>query len=173
MSQLSFESLFLADQADPQPRASAPAMRLQAIRALREAGVPVGVSVAPVIPAINDEEIPAILKAAAEAGATFSGSTIVRLPFAVKDIFTDWLQRHFPQRVEKVLGRIREMQGPTLSHGEFGKRLRGEGIWAEQIRRLYTVSQKRVGIAPHGPDLSTAHFRRPRLDTAQMELGLE
>lgn len=155
-----------------EPRASSPKQRLDAIRALREAGIPVGVSLAPVIPAINDEEIPAIMKAAAEAGATFSGSTIVRLPFAVKDIFADWLERHFPQRKDKVLGRIREMQGPTLSHGEFGKRLRGEGFFAEQIRQLYLVSQKRTGLDKGRPRLSTASFRKPRLDTNQLELGL-
>jgi DNA repair photolyase len=156
-----------------EPRASSPQQRLDAIRALRAAGIPVGVSVAPVIPAINDEEVPAILKAAAEAGATFAGSTIVRLPFAVKEIFADWLERHYPQRKDKVLGRIREMQGPTLSHGEFGKRLRGEGIFAEQIRNLYVVSRKRAGLDAGRPELSTAAFRRPKLDSSQMELRLD
>lgn len=156
-----------------EPRASSPKQRLEAIRALKEAGIPVGVSVAPVIPALNDEEIPAIMKAASEAGATFSGSTIVRLPFAVKDIFADWLERHFPQRKEKVLSRIREMQGPTLSHGEFGKRLRGEGPFAEQIRQLYQVTQKRCKLNAGRPRLSTASFRRPKLDVDQLEFGFE
>jgi DNA repair photolyase len=153
-----------------EPRASAPAQRLAAIRQLTEAGVPAGVSLAPVIPALNDEEIPAILEAAAAAGAQFAGSTVVRRPFAVKDIFASWLEEHFPQRAEKVLGRIRSMQGDTLSHGEFGKRLRGEGIWAEQIRALYKVSLARSGIRSGSPEVSAAAFRRPRRDDGQMEL---
>ena len=153
-----------------EPRASSPAQRLEAIRILRAAGVPVGVSVAPIIPAINDEEIPAITKAAAEAGAEFAGSTVVRLPFSVKEVFASWLQEHFPQRADKVLGRIKDMQGPTLSHGEFGKRLKGEGIWAEQIRALYKVSIKRAGLSGVPPEVSTAAFKRPKLPSDQLEL---
>lgn len=153
-----------------EPRASSPAQRLEAIARLREAGIPVGVSVAPVIPAINDEEIPAILNAAFKAGAQFVGSTVVRLPFSVKDVFGTWLEQHFPERKEKVLGRIRDMQGPTLSHGEFGKRLKGEGIWSEQIRQLLRVSMKRAGFGEARPEVSTASFRRPRDAGGQMEL---
>jgi DNA repair photolyase len=156
-----------------EPRASSPRQRLDAITQLHAAGIPVGVSLAPVIPAINDEEIPAILQAAAAAGAQFSGSTVVRLPFAVKDIFKTWLEEHFPQRAEKVLGRIRSMQGETLSHGEFGKRLKGEGIYAEQIRALYTVSKQRAGIPAGVPEVSTAAFRKPPADQAQLELSIE
>ena len=153
-----------------EPRASSPAQRLDAIRQLRAAGVPVGVSLAPVIPAINDEEIPAIVQAAFDAGATFIGSTVVRLPFGVKDVFSTWLDHHFPERKAKVLGRIREMQGKTLSHQDFGTRLKGEGIWAEQIRTLVSVSARRAGFAPHRPQLSSAAFRRPREIGGQMEL---
>lgn len=153
-----------------EPRASSPAQRLEAIRKLRAAGIQVGVSLAPVIPALNEEEIPAILNAAAEAGAQFSGSTVVRLPFAVKDIFAAWLDEHFPDRKEKVLSRIREMQGPTLSHKEFGKRLMGEGIWAQQIHAMVKACLKRAGIAGGRPDVTTAAFRRPREVGGQMEL---
>ena len=153
-----------------EPRASSPAQRLDAIRQLHAAGIPVGVSLAPVIPAINDDEIPAILHAAAEAGAQFVGSTVVRLPFAVKDIFSAWLDNHFPERKEKVLGRIRSMQGETMSHGDFGARLKGEGIWAEQIRAMVTVSMKRAGIPQGRAEVSTAAFRRPRSPDGQMEL---
>jgi DNA repair photolyase len=153
-----------------EPRASSPAQRLDAIRQLREAGVPVGVSMAPIIPAINDEEIPAILKAAFDAGAQFVGTTIVRLPHSVKDIFTTWLQQHFPERIDKVLGRIRAMQGETMSHRDFGTRLKGEGIWAEQIHALIRVSKKRAGFIDSRPQLSTASFRRPREIGGQMEL---
>jgi DNA repair photolyase len=152
-----------------EPRASSPTQRLDAIRQLLDAGIPVGVSLAPVIPAINEEEIPAILKAAANAGAQFVGSTVVRLPFSVKDIFATWLDLHFPERKDKVLGRISEMQGPTLSHGEFGKRLKGEGIYAEQIHAMVKISMKRAGFTPNKPELSTASFRRPQIG-GQMEL---
>lgn len=153
-----------------EPRASSPAQRLEAIRQLHEAGIPVGVSVAPVIPAINEEEIPAILKAAAEAGAQFVGSTVVRLPYSVKDIFSTWLDEHFPARKDKVLGRIRAMQGGTLSHKDFGTRLKGEGIWAEQIHAMLRVSMKQSGISPGRPEVSAAAFRRPREMGGQMEL---
>ncbi len=153
-----------------EPRASSPAQRLDAIRQLRAAGVSVGVSLAPVIPAINDEEVPAIMAAAAEAGAQFAGSTVVRLPWSVKDIFSAWLDNHFPDRKDKVLGRIRDMQGGTLSHQDFGTRLKGEGIWAEQIRGLVRISMKRAGIPPGHAEVSTGAFRRPRSPDGQMEL---
>ena len=153
-----------------EPRASSPAQRLDAIRQLRAAGIPVGVSLAPVIPAINDEEIPAILQAAAEAGAQFAGSTVVRLPFAVKDIFSTWLEEHFPDRKDKVLGRIRKMQGPTLSHKEFGLRFKGEGIWADQIHAMVRVCLRRSGLDTGRPEVSADAFRRPRDPGGQMEL---
>jgi DNA repair photolyase len=153
-----------------EPRASSPAQRLDAIRQLSEAGIPVGVSMAPIIPAINDEEIPAILQAAHDAGASFVGTTIVRLPHSVKDVFITWLEQHFPERKDKVLGRIRAMQGETYSHRDFGTRLKGEGIWAEQIHALVRVAKKRAGFTDSRPVLSTAAFRRPREIDGQMEL---
>lgn len=153
-----------------EPRASSPAQRLDAIRQLHAAGIQVGVSLAPVIPAINEEEIPAILHAAAEAGAQFAASTVVRLPFAVKDIFANWLEEHFPDRKDKVLGRIREMQGPTLSHKDFGTRFKGEGIWAQQIAAMVKVCIKRSGLAGGRLDVRTDSFRRPREPGGQMEL---
>ena len=156
-----------------EPRASSPAQRLDAIRQLKAAGIPVGVSLAPVIPAINEEEIPAILAAAAEAGASFAGSTVVRLPFAVKDIFADWLGEHFPDRKAKVLDRIREMQGPTLSSGDFGTRLKGQGIWAQQIHDMVKVCLRRSGIAEGRVNVSTEAFRRPKDTGGQMELWQE
>lgn len=153
-----------------EPRASSPQQRLEAMKILHQAGVPVGVSLAPVIPALNDHEIPAILDAASAAGASFAAYTVVRLPFSVKDVFADWLERHFPEKKEKVLGRIRESQGKTLSHGEFGKRLHGVGVWSEQIRQIFQVSLLRSGIAKRGrAKLSTASFRRAP-QGGQMEL---
>ena len=154
-----------------EPRASSPKQRLDAMSALHAAGVPVGVSLAPVIPALNDHEIPAILDAANAAGASFASYTVVRLPFAVKNVFADWLEAHFPERKEKVLGRIRESQGETLSHGEFGKRLKGVGVWADQIAQVFQVSLIRSGLAgKRKPTLSTAAFRRPLPTTGQLEL---
>ncbi len=153
-----------------EPRASSPAQRLDAIRQLHEAGIPVGVSMAPIIPTINEEEIPAILSAAYKAGARFAGHTVVRLPFAVKDIFSTWLEEHFPDRKDKVLSRIRDMQGPTLSHGSFGKRMTGEGIWAEQIRAMVKVCKQRAGFTETRPKMSADTFRRPREIGGQMEL---
>lgn len=154
-----------------EPRASSPAMRLDAIRTLAQAGVPVGVSVAPIIPGLNDSEIPAIFQAAREAGAQFAGYTVVRLPFSVKDVFSLWLDEHFPGMKDKILGRIAETQGSTLSHGEFGKRLKGEGVWAQQIEQLFKISLRRAGMLHRRPSVSAASFRRPQLG-GQLELGL-
>jgi DNA repair photolyase len=155
-----------------EPRASSPQQRLDAIRTLSEAGVPVGVGVAPVIPAITDHEIPAIIEAAAKAGARTAFYTVVRLPFSVKEVFANWLEAHFPERKEKVLGRIRECQGKTFSHPEFGTRMSGEGIWAEQIEQIFRVSTLRNGLADGMmPKLSCAGFRRPSVG-GQMELGI-
>ena len=153
-----------------EPRASSPHMRLEAIRHLQAAGVPVGVIVAPVIPAINDHEMPAVLAAAAAAGAGFATYTVVRLPFSVKQVFTEWLEQHFPARKDKVLGRIRELQGETLSHGEFGTRFSGQGVWAEQVAQMFRVARERTGLARRPSPVVTAEaFRRPAQD-GQMEL---
>ncbi len=154
-----------------EPRASSPAMRLAAIRALSDAGVPVGVSIAPIIPGLNDSEIPAIVEAAHVAGATFAGYTVVRLPFSVKEVFGLWLEEHFPGMKEKVLNRIAETQGATMSHGEFGKRLKGVGIWAQQIEQLFKISLRRVAMLHRRPAVSAASFRRPQVG-GQLELGL-
>ncbi len=155
-----------------EPRASAPRQRLEAIRQLHAAGVPVAVSVAPMIPAINDHEMPAIMEAAADAGAQGAFYTVVRLPFSVKDVFSGWLDQYFPERKEKVLGRIRECQGRTLSHGDFGTRMKGEGVWADQIQQVFRVSLIRSGLAHrHMPELSAAAFRRSS-SGGQMELGI-
>ncbi|MDZ4287042.1 MAG: PA0069 family radical SAM protein [Prosthecobacter sp.] len=152
-----------------EPRASSPRQRLEAMRVLAAAGVPVGVSIAPIIPGLNDSEIPAIMAAAREAGARFASYTVVRLPFAVKEVFATWLEEHFPGMKEKVLGRIEETQGKTLSHGEFGKRLKGVGVWADQIAQIFRVSKRRVKMPEARLQLSTQHFRRPAIG-GQMEL---
>jgi DNA repair photolyase len=144
-----------------EPRTSPPAARLAAIRSLAEAGVPVGVMVAPVIPAVNDQEIPAILKAAAAGGAQFASYVMLRLPHGVKDLFVDWLERHFPDRRRKVLGQIEAMRGGRLNESGFGRRMRGEGLLAEQVAQLFHAASRKHGLAEEGPGLSTAAFRRP------------
>ncbi|MFZ5494613.1 MAG: PA0069 family radical SAM protein [Verrucomicrobiota bacterium] len=146
-----------------EPRASRPEHRLRAIRMLAEAGIPVGVNVAPVIPGLTDHELPAILEAAAAAGAKTAGYLIVRLPHAVQDVFLAWLDAHEPTKKERVLARLRALRGGRLNDPRFGARMRGAGLFAGQIRRLFEVSARRAGLDPHAParSLSTAHFRRP------------
>lgn len=144
-----------------EPRASRPAHRLAAVEALAKAGIPVGVLVAPIIPALTDHEMPAILKAAADAGARFAGYTVMRLPHGVKDIFARWLEQHYPDRKMKVLHRVEDVRGGKLNDSRFGSRMRGEGLFARQIAKLFDVARKKAGITAAGPRLSTAAFRRP------------
>lgn len=151
-----------------EPRTSPPAARLAAIRTLAAAGVPVGVLVAPVIPGLNDHEIPALLDAAATAGATFAGMQMLRLPLAVAPLFEEWLGTHFPDRKEKVLGQIRSMRDGRLNDPRFGARMRGEGLRAAQLRQLFHVACRRAGLADGFPELSVAAFRRPA--GAQLDL---
>jgi DNA repair photolyase len=151
-----------------EPRTAQPTARLRAIRELTKTGVPVGVMVAPVIPGLTDHEIPGILKAAAEAGACCAGMVPIRLPYGVSDLFQQWLERHFPDRKEKVLTQIRAMRDGKLNDPDFGSRMRGKGIVAEQMAKMFAVACRRVGIPEHGPELSTAAFRRPT--GMQMEL---
>jgi DNA repair photolyase len=143
-----------------EPRTSPPAARLAALRELSKAGIPVGVNAAPMIPGLTDHEMPAILKAAAEAGATSAGYTVVRLPYAVAPLFEKWLTTHFPDRKEKVLNRLRAMRGGKLYDAQWGKRFSGEGIFAEQIAQMFDVARRKAGIKNEGGELSTAAFRR-------------
>jgi DNA repair photolyase len=144
-----------------EPRASHPRDRLEAVARLAAAGVPVGVMVAPVVPAITDHEIPAILEAAAAAGARAAGYTVMRLPGAVAGLFAAWLERNFPERREKVLHRIRELRGGRLNDPRFGSRMRGEGIFAQQIRALFETARRRHGLDRPLGELSASAFRRP------------
>lgn len=144
-----------------EPRASTPRRRLEAIEALAKAGVPVGVMTAPIIPALNDSEIPAILNAAARAGARFAGYVMLRLPFGLKGLFEAWLDEHFPDRKAKVLHRLESLRGGGLNDPRFGKRMTGEGAFAEQVAALFEMGKKKAGLGERGPKLSTAAFRRP------------
>jgi len=150
-----------------EPRAATPAARLRALRELTDAGVPVGVLVAPVIPGLTDHEAPAILNAAHEAGARMAGYVTLRLPFEVKGLFADWLERHFPERKERVLGRVRDVRGGKLNDSTFGRRMRGDGEWADVFSRLFKLHRGRLGMDGRGMELSTSHFTngRPRQGT--------
>jgi DNA repair photolyase len=149
-----------------EPRTSSPQARLDAIRQLRSAGIPTGVMVAPIIPGLTDHEVPRILDACAEAGAQFASYTIVRLPWAVAPLFEHWLEEHFPDRKEKVLGRIRHLRGNRLNNSQWHTRMTGEGIFAEQIASMFAISCRRNRMCSR-PKLSCASFRKPT-----MQLGL-
>lgn len=144
-----------------EPRTSPAGARLAVVSALRDAGVPVGVLVAPIIPAVNDAEIPALLKAAKAAGAAYASYTILRLPHALKELVEDWLGRHFPLRRDKVLGLLESMRGGQLNDPRFGARMRGEGLYAGQIAQLFHAARRKYGLADSAPELSGASFRRP------------
>jgi DNA repair photolyase len=150
-----------------EPRAAQPERRLEAVHSLSAAGIPTGILIAPVIPGLNDEEIPRILKAAAAAGARSASWTLVRLPQPVDQLFADWLAEHFPQRRERVLGRIRACRNGQLNDACFGRRLRGEGPYAEHISALFEAAARRHGFDRPGfdrplPPLNASGFRRPR-----------
>ena len=142
-----------------EPRTSVPQRRLDAIRALSAAGVPVGVMVAPVVPGLTDHEMPKILEAAAAAGACFAGFVPLRLPWAVAPLFEDWLTRHFPDRKDKVLTRIRDLRGGKLNDANFHTRMHGQGVWAEQFKTMFDVAKRRAGLDGPSPELTTKHFR--------------
>ncbi len=150
-----------------EPRTSPPQARLGTITQLRSAGIPIGVMVAPIIPGLTDHEVPGILEACAKAGAQFAGYTIIRLPWAVAPLFEHWLEEHFPERKDKILGRIRDLRGNgRLNNSKWHTRMTGEGIFAEQIASLFEVSCRRCGIGER-PQLSTTSFQR-----AQEQLDL-
>ncbi len=143
-----------------EPRTSAPGKRLEAIARLHAAGVPVGVNMAPLIPALNEHEVAAVLEAAAQRGAAWAGYIMLRLPHGVKELFADWLETHFPGRRDKVLGAIRAVRGGNLSDPRFGARQRGEGVRAEAIERLFEVTCNRLGLNRERRPLRSDRFLR-------------
>ncbi|AGA29068.1 PA0069 family radical SAM protein [Singulisphaera acidiphila] len=144
-----------------EPRASIPEFRLSAIAKLAAAGVPAGVLVAPVIPGLTDHELPAIVAAAAQAGAQFAGFTPIRLPLGVGPLFEDWLTRHFPDRKEKVLQRIKGLRNGRLNDPQFGSRMRGQGEFAEMIAQMFALACRKAGLVGRSTGLSTEAFRKP------------
>ena len=144
-----------------EPRASRPAARLRAIRELSAAGVPVGVMVAPIIPGLTDTETPAILEAAAAAGARRAGNVLLRLPYAVKDVFQQWLDDHAPTKKARILDRLRALHGGRLYTSDWGRRMSGEGVFAKQMDDLFEATARRAGLNREEFNLTTAHFRPP------------
>lgn len=154
-----------------EPRAASPKARLAAIGKLAAAGIPTGVMYAPVVPAINDHELEAVLEAAAAAGARTAGYVLLRLPGEVKDLFYEWLELHYPDRARKVRSRIRDLRGGRDNDPRFGHRMRGQGPWAELLKRRFDASCRKTGLGSHREaPLTTELFRPPNRSPDQMEL---
>ncbi|MCA9060817.1 MAG: PA0069 family radical SAM protein [Planctomycetaceae bacterium] len=155
---------------DLEPRTSIPAARLRAVRMLADAGVPVGVMTAPIIPGLNDSEIPRILEAAKAAGAMTAGYILLRLPLTVEPVFLEWLQRTRPLLVEKVLGRVKETRDGRMSSSAWGERMSGTGEIAEQIRRMFQLFRRRYELDRSLPAQNCELFRPPKSASGQLRL---
>ena len=145
-----------------EPRAAAPHRRLRTVEALAKAGVPVGVSVSPVIPFINEPELEKILEAAAAAGASSAFSIVLRLPWEVNPLFQQWLDHHFPERAARVMARVREMRGGKDYDARWGARMKGEGVWAQLLHQRFTKAVARLGLNRMRVELDLTQFKRPR-----------
>jgi DNA repair photolyase len=147
-----------------EPRAAAPARRLRAIRTLTEAGIPVSVSVAPIIPFVTEPEIEKILEAAREAGAVGAHYVVLRLPWEVNPLFQEWLEAHFPERAQRVMNRVRDLRGGKDYDSDFSKRMHGEGVWADLIRQRFSKTVERLGMGGlrgRFERLDVSQFRKP------------
>jgi DNA repair photolyase len=151
-----------------EPRASQPAQRLRAIEALAKANVPVGIMMGPIVPGLTEHEIPSLLKAVSDAGARSAGYTMMRLPYGVKDLFQSWAAKHYPDRAEKILNRLREMHNGKLYDSNWGTRRRGQGVHAEHVAAMFALYRKKYKL-DRGRSLSTAHFNRDA-HSAQLKL---
>ena len=155
---------------DMEPRTSIPSARLRAIRMLAEAGVPVGVMVAPVIPALNDSEIPGILEAASDAGATTASYVLLRLPLTVEPVFREWLERTQPLKAEKILGQVRETRDGKLNSSTWGQRMSGSGELADQIRSMFQLFRQKHGLNQKVRPLDRSLFEPPIPRSGQLRL---
>jgi DNA repair photolyase len=153
-----------------EPRTSAPARRMEAIRTLSAAGIPVGVIVAPIIPALTDQVIETVLAAAKQQGAVSANYVLLRLPLEVKTLFTEWLEQHFPQRAGHVMSLIRQMRGGKDNDANFGSRMRGEGEFARLLQQRFAKACARLQLNRERVTLDSAQFRVPRAATAQLSL---
>jgi DNA repair photolyase len=153
-----------------EPRTSTPASRLAALERLSQAGVPTHAMVAPIIPGLNDSEIPAILRAVRDAGVQGAAFTLLRLPWAVRDVFFEWLERCLPNQAEKVRSLVRSTRGGRDNDGRFGHRMRGSGPLAEQIADTFRVFARRYGLDRNPAPLDCSGFRPPRPSSGQLPL---
>jgi DNA repair photolyase len=155
-----------------EPRAASPQARLRAVNQLSQAGVPVGILVAPIIPALTDHEMERIMEAAVEMGARWAGYVMLRLPYEVKDLFREWLAEHHPQRAAHVMSLIQDVRGGRDNDPNFGSRMRGTGPVAQLIRSRFQIAHRRLGLdAIERHRLDTTLFRPPGIAGAQMDLG--
>jgi DNA repair photolyase len=150
-----------------EPRAAAPHRRLRTIETLAKAGIPVGVSVSPVIPFINEPELEKVLTAAREAGASSAFSIVLRLPWEVNPLFQQWLEQHFPDRAQRVMARVREMRGGRDNDAQFGTRMTGTGLWAQLLRQRFQKCAERLGLRRQRVELDFSRFRPPGEDQRQ------
>lgn len=150
-----------------EPQTSAPWARLRTIRQLADAGIPTQVMVSPIIPGLNDVEIPRILESAREAGATSASYIVLRLPLTVQPVFLEWLEQNLPEKKDRILARIRSIRNGRLSDAQFGRRMRASGVMAEQIRQTFHVFARKYGLDQAAAEFDTTHFRRPRTSTGE------
>ncbi|MEL6678367.1 MAG: PA0069 family radical SAM protein [Pseudomonadota bacterium] len=153
-----------------EPRASAPHARLRAIATLAKAGVPVGVATSPIIAGLNDHEIESLLEAGAKAGASWANFVTLRLPHEVSPLFRDWIRTHYPNRANKIMGKVREMHGGRDYDPQWGKRMRGEGVYAALIARRFDAARRRLGLRDRTLDLDCSQFRVPPRPGDQLSL---
>lgn len=153
-----------------EPRAAAPARRLAVIKRLSEAGIPVRAMIAPVVPGLTDHELESLMEAAAEAGATRASYISLRMPLEVAGLFEDWLRAHYPDRAEHVLGRVRELHGGKDYDAKFGKRMKGQGIWADLMAKRFAIARRKFGLDRPLVPLRADLFRLPPRAGDQLDL---
>ena len=153
-----------------EPRAAAPLRRLQTIKALADAGIPVGVSVSPVIPFLNEPELERILEAARDAGARYAFSIVLRLPWEVNPLFQQWLQQHVPERAARIMARVREMRGGKDYDARFGTRMTGQGVWAQLLRQRFEKACGSLGLNRERVELDLSQFRPAGWASGQRDL---
>jgi DNA repair photolyase len=153
-----------------EPRTSSPASRLESIRELSSAGVPVHLMAAPMIPGLNDDELPAILQAGADAGAKTASYLIVRLPLTVKPVFVEWLQAAYPEKAQRVISRIRSVRYGELNSSKWGERMKGTGLIADQLRQAFEIFSRKLGLNQKLAPLETKHFGPPKPRRGQLRL---
>jgi DNA repair photolyase len=150
-----------------EPRATAPERRLATIERLAAAGIPVGVSVSPVIPFINEPELERVLQRAHDAGASSAFSTVLRLPWEVNPLFQQWLQTHFPERAARVMARVHEMRGGKDNDPRFHQRMKGQGVWARLLAQRFAKATARLGLRTEREPLDLSRFKRPTAAVAR------